>query len=360
MSIYIASSPHARIGKTTHQIMKEVILCLIPGILAQIYYFGWGNLIQIIWGVILCVTLEAAVLALRKQPIAFSLNDYSAAVTGVLLGIALPPFAPWWIMVIGAIFAIVIAKHIYGGLGHNIFNPAMIAYLVLLISFPVQMTSWMPVSTLQATQQSWQDSFLLIFTHFNTAGFTVSQVQEVVHHTLMSGPPSSLDALTGATPLDAIKSSGKLGIDIKELVASPVFTSLAGAGWQGVNIAFLLGGLLLLLRKTIMWYIPTAILISLIICATIGYLVNPQQYVGPIIHLLSGATMLGAFFIATDPVSAATTNKGRLIYGVLIGILIYLIRTLGNYPDAIAFSVVLANTCVPLIDYYTIPRAYGR
>lgn len=367
MSLYLASSPHTHRGTTTSSLMRDVILCLIPGLIAQTIYFGWGNLVQVLWGIILCVTLEAIILGIRKRPIIFTLKDNSAILTGILLGIAIPPLSPWWIMLIGAICAIIIAKHLYGGLGHNIFNPAMVAYVVLSISFPLQMTSWMPVVELQAIPQNFIDTLQLIFTGVNSEGFDIEQVRNTIQPAMLSasqdantGATASLDAFTGATPLDAIKSSIKLGIDKNVLFSSPIFTSFAGAGWQWVNMTFLIGGIALLLRRAIAWHIPAAYILSLFVCAVIGSLVSPQTTTGPLIHLFSGATMLGAFFIATDPVSASTTPKGRLIYAALIGFLIYLIRTLGNYPDAVAFSVLLANICVPLIDYYTIPRPYGR
>lgn len=366
MSLYIASSPHAHRGKNTGALMRDVILCLIPGIIAQTVYFGWGNLIHVIWGAFICVLLEAGVLYLRKRPVLFTIKDGSAALSGVLLGIALPPLSPWWLMLIGCIFAILIAKHLYGGLGQNIFNPAMVAYVVLIISFPVQMTSWMPVAELQAAPQSFLDTLQLTFTGFNTDGFDLNQARSTLSHAALTAThdgysgATALDGFSGATPLDAIKSSIKSGIDKHTLFSAPIFTPFAGAGWQWVNFAFLLGGMILLLRRSIMWYIPAGMLLSLFICATIGNLFAPELTCGPIIHLFSGATMVGAFFIATDPVSASTTPKGRLIYASLIGILVYLIRTLGNFPDAVAFSVLLANICVPLIDYYTIPRPYGR
>lgn len=357
MSLYLASSPHTHRGTKTSSLMRDVILCLIPGIIAQTLYFGWGNLIQILWGVILCVSLEALFLLIRKRPVLFTLRDNSAVLTGVLLGIALPPLAPWWVMFIGALSAMIITKHLYGGLGQNIFNPAMVAYVVLSISFPLQMTSWMPVVELQAMPQSLMDTVRLIFTGFNSAGFDIEQVRSTIQPAVAT---TSVDAFTGATPLDAIRSSIKLGVEKSVLFSSPIFTSFAGAGWQWVNIGYLIGGAALLLRRTITWHIPAAFILSLFICAVIGNFFSPQATAGPLIHLFSGATMLGAFFIATDPVSSSTTPNGRIIYATLIGILVYLIRTLGNYPDAVAFSVLLANICVPLIDYYTIPRPYGR
>lgn len=357
MSLYLASSPHTHRGLKTSSLMRDVILCLIPGIIAQTIYFGWGNLIQILWGITLCVSLEATFLAIRKRPILFTLKDNSAILTGTLLGIALPPLSPWWIMLIGAISAMIIAKHLYGGLGQNIFNPAMVAYVVLSISFPLQMTSWMPVVELQAIPQSFIDTLQLVFTGFNSDGFDIEQVRSTIHPTLAT---ATLDAFTGATPLDAIKSSIKLGLEKNVLFSSPIFTSFAGAGWQWINLGFLIGGIALLLKRAISWHIPAAFILSLFICAVLGSFFSPETTAGPLIHLFSGATMLGAFFIATDPVSASTTPKGRLIFASLIGILVYLIRTLGNYPDAVAFSVLLANICVPLIDYYTIPRPYGR
>ncbi|MEQ4530773.1 MAG: electron transport complex subunit RsxD, partial [Mixta sp.] len=238
---------------------------------------------------------------------------------------------------------------LYGGLGQNPFNPAMIGYVVLLISFPVQMTSWLPPQALQSVTPGLLDSLSMIFTHHTLAGDTMQQLQ------------LGVDGVSQATPLDNFKTGLRAGHSADQLLAQPIYGGvIAGLGWQWVNVAFLLGGLFLLATRTIRWHIPLSFLLSLALCATLGWFFSPDTLASPVIHLFSGATMLGAFFILTDPITASTTNKGRLIFGALVGLLVWLIRSFGGYPDGVAFAVLLANICVPLIDYYTQPRVYGH
>lgn len=348
MAFRIASSPYTHNHQSTSKIMLWVILACLPGIAAQMYYFGYGNLIQIILAAITALAAEAIVIKLRHQPVSRYLRDNSALLTAILLGISLPPLAPWWMIVIGTLFAIVIAKQLYGGLGQNPFNPAMVGYVVLLISFPVQMTSWLPPIGLQLSPLSVYDTIHTIFTGTTATGIPALQAI------------SGIDAMTQATPLDAVKTGLRSGQNISQIVQQPIYSMVAGLGWQWVNTGFLIGGLILLAKKYIQWQIPVSYLATLTLCATLAWWIDPDSYASPMLHLFSGATMLGAFFIATDPVTAATTTRGRLIFGGLIGLLIWLIRTKGGYPDAVAFAVLLANMTVPLIDHYTQPRAYGH
>ncbi|MEN5015624.1 electron transport complex subunit RsxD [Erwinia sp. Eh17-17] len=349
MAFRIASSPYTHNRRSTSTIMLLVLLAAVPGMAAQWYYFGWGNLIQVLIAAVAALGAEAAILRLRKLPLAETLKDNSALLTALLLGISIPSLAPWWMIVIGTLFAVIISKHLYGGLGQNPFNPAMVGYVVLLISFPVQMTSWLPPDSLQGITPGFGDTLSMIF-HFHTLdGHTMQQLQV------------GIDGISQATPLDNFKTGLRAGHSAEQLLAQPIYSGvLAAPGWQWVNVGFLLGGLFLLSTRSIRWHIPVAMLVSLAFCATLGWLISPQSLVSPTIHLLSGATMLGAFFIATDPVTASTTNKGRLLYGALIGLLVWLIRSFGGYPDGVAFAVLLANICVPLIDYYTQPRVYGH
>lgn len=349
MAFRIASSPYTHNRRSTSTIMLLVLIAAVPGMVAQWYYFGWGNLIQVLIAAIAAIGGEAAILRLRKLPLADTLKDNSALLTALLLGISIPSLAPWWVIVIGTLFAVVISKQLYGGLGQNPFNPAMVGYVVLLISFPVQMTSWLPPDSLQGMTPSLGDTLSMIF-HFHTLdGHTMQQLQV------------GIDGVSQATPLDTFKTGLRAGHSAEQLLAQPIYSGvLAGLGWQWVNVGYLLGGVFLLCTRSIRWHIPAGMLISLAFCATLGWLISPHSLVSPVIHLLSGATMLGAFFIATDPVTASTTNKGRLIYGALIGLLVWLIRSFGGYPDGVAFAVLLANICVPLIDYYTQPRVYGH
>lgn len=349
MAFKIASSPFTHNHQRTQRIMLWVIIACLPGIVAQTLYFGYGTLIQIALACMTALCAEAVTLSLRNFPIRPTLGDNSALLTAILLGISLPPLAPWWMVVLASFFAIVIAKQIYGGLGNNPFNPAMVGYVVLLISFPVQMTSWLPPVMLQHTPVNMIDALQVIFTGHTDAGQNMSALMHTV------------DGITQATPLDSFKTSLRTGQTPQQILQQPIFAdTLAGLGWQWVNIGYLFGGVLLLLSRTIRWHIPVSFLLTLALCATLSWLLAPEKSASPLLHLFSGATMLGAFFIATDPVTASTTNKGRLIFGALIGLLVWLIRTYGGYPDGVAFAVLLANITVPLIDHFTQPRAYGH
>nr|WP_275666767.1 electron transport complex subunit RsxD [Vibrio tubiashii] len=328
--------------------MKWVALCALPGLAAQTYFFGWGTIIQLILAIVIGLGLEALVMLARKRHPMSALRDNSALVTAWLLAIAIPPLSPWWIIAIGLIFAIVIAKHLYGGIGQNLFNPAMVAYVVLLISFPVQMTSWISPNELQATAISSGDAFSLIFTGFNLEGLSLQQIR------------TGIDGITMATPLDAFKTALTTGNTASEALTQPQFGSLAGIGWEWVNLAYLVGGLILIKVRVINWHIPVSFLLSLTLISSLFMILTPGTTASPLIHLLSGATMLGAFFIATDPVSASTTVKGRLVFGAFIGAMVFIIRSWGGFPDGVAFAVLLGNMCVPLIDYYTKPRTYGH
>lgn len=353
MSFYIASSPHTHQRRTTRQLMQIVALAMIPGIFAQWYFFGWGVLLQIGLAVATAYATEALCLHARNRSARSGWRDNTALVTALLLAVSIPPLAPWWVIVIGVVFAIGLVKHLYGGVGQNLFNPAMAGYVVLLISFPVQMTSWLPPVSLITEPLGLWDSIHLLFFQYTSAGYSLEQIRMVETGGL-------LDAVAMATPLDHIRSDLSQGLTLSESLRAPIFGGMAGLGWQWVNLGYLLGGFILLYQRVIHWHIPVAVLGSIGVLAVLGSLIAPDTLPGIDIHLLSGATMIGAFFIATDPVSAATSNRGRLIYGVLIGLLIYLVRSFGGYPDAVAFAVLLANLCVPIIDKYTKPVTYGH
>ncbi len=346
MAFKLASSPHLTGTAQTQNVMLKVMLCALPGVIAQFYFFGTGALVQVLLGISTAILTEAAVLKLRQRPIKATISDNSAALTGLLLGVAVPALAPWWIVVIGTIFAILVVKQLYGGLGNNIFNPAMAAYVMLLISFPVQMTTWVAPTGGSLNEVGLLASLQIIF-------------QGASPETILAYR-AGFDGVTMATPLDTIKTSLSAGLTVDEALAKNSFSGGFGIGWFWINLAYLLGGLCMLKLKLIRWHISVALLASLFICASFGYLISPDTHSGPLLHLFSGATMLAAFFIATDPVTAATSVKGRLIFGALIGLLIYVIRTFGGYPDAVAFAVLLANLCAPFIDYYVKPRAYGH
>ena len=320
--------------------MIQLSLALFPAIIALVYYFGTGVLINIVLAIVVALASEALMLNLRQRPIKPYLSDGSALVTALLIAVSLPPLSPWWLTTVGTLFAIIFAKHLYGGLGYNPFNPAMVAYVLLLISFPVEMTSWLPITSLAESQVTFSSALQIIFTE---------QLPQQL----------SYDAISAATPLDMMKTQIGLLQTPSEIMENPVFSRFSGEGWQWVNFWFAIGGIFLIYRKIISWHIPVAVIVSLATIAFITWLISPETTASPLFHLFSGATMIGAFFIATDPVSGATTIKGRLIFGAGIGLLTYVIRVWGGYPDGIAFAVILMNMLVPLIDYYTQPRVYG-
>ncbi|MFC3679895.1 electron transport complex subunit RsxD [Bacterioplanoides pacificum] len=336
MALLTLSSPHTHGPNSTQKVMLTVMLATLPGLAVTTGLFGFGTLINVILASVVALASEAIILSLRKRPVGFFLRDNSALLTGVLLGLALPPFAPWWITVIASSFAVVFAKQLYGGLGNNPFNPAMVGYALVLVSFPVQMTT------------NWALSSQMTGSSFAPLGDTLAAIFAA----------SPVDGYSGATPLDAYKHLiDKQTSDV--VLQQATFNGWLNGGWEWVNLAYLLGGVVLIWRRIISWHIPLAMLAGLALCSLLfGW--DEDMYTPLSLHLLSGATMLGAFFIATDPVSAATTVRGKLIYGAGIGVLLYIIRTWGAYPDAVAFAVILMNFAAPFIDAYTQPRTYGH
>jgi len=342
MPLQTPSSPHGHAHITVTQIMVRVALALLPGIAACAWFFGPGVIINIVFAIGVALAGEALMLKLRDRPLAPFLGDGSAVITAMLLAVALPPLSPWWLTLLGVLFAIVVGKQLFGGLGYNPFNPAMLGYVMLLISFPREMTSWLPPLSLNAHPLGWLETLRVIFGGGLPAGL-------------------SFDAVSMATPLDTMKTQLKLHHSVGQILGSgSVFGGLGGKGWEAVNIAFLAGGAWMLYKRIISWHIPAAMLGALAVMALIFYGMNPALHTSPLFHLFGGATMLGAFFIATDPVTAATTPRGRLYYGAGIGVLTYIIRTWGGYPDGVAFAVLLMNIAAPTIDYYTQPRVFGH
>ncbi len=333
------SSPHVSARDGVDVMMRRVLYALIPGAAACVAFFGWGVVVNIVVASVTALISEAVMLRLRGRPLSPFLLDGSAVLTAVLLAVALPSLAPWWLTVVATAFAIVVAKQLYGGLGYNPFNPAMIGYVVVLISFPKEMTSWL-------TPHLGGQLDLLQTLAAQFGGHLPANLHA--------------DAITSATPLDAMKTQLKLSRTLSEIQTGPAFGSFGGVGWEWIGLGFLAGGLWLLYIGVIRWHIPLGVLAGLAVMALIFNLVDSDTYASPVMHLFSGGTMLGAFFIATDPITASTTERGRLIYGAGIGILTYIIRTWGGYPDGIAFSVLLMNMAAPTIDYYTKPRVFGE
>lgn len=344
----MASSPHSHSNNLTANFMLWVIAAMLPALFVQLFYFGYGVLVQLMIAVGFAVVIEIAIAKLRKKPTAFYVADMSGVLSAMILAMAIPPYSPYWIIIIGVSVALLLAKHVYGGLGQNLFNPAMIGYAMLLVSFPVQMTAWLPPLDLLSEPPTFADSLALIFRGVTTDGFSIYQLIQ------------SVDGISSATVLDGAKTTLSKAQDasMASMQSEQLVQQVLFGGWGQINLAFLVGGLLLIYKRIIHWQIPVAMLVSFFLCAGITDLVSNTSW-GTYLHLFSGAMMFGAFFIATDPVSASITPKGKLIFGALVGVLVYLIRYFGNYPDGVAFAVLLANICVPLIDHYTQPRLYG-
>ncbi len=342
MPLQTPSSPHFHGPSNLTTVMLRVIYALLPALLIYAALFGWGVIINVLLASLTALLSEAVILKLRRRAIMPALGDGSALLTGLLLGMALPALAPWWLIFIGTAFAIIFAKQLYGGLGFNPFNPAMAGYVMLLISFPREMTSWTAPLNLADSTLDLGESLALVFGGNLPVGL-------------------QLDALTMATPLDTLKTQLGLQHSVGEIMNStPIFSYLGGASWEWVNLALLAGGLWLIYKKIITWHVPLALLGTLATIALLFYLIDSEHFASPLFHLFTGAAIFGAFFIATDPVSGATTIKGRLIFGAGVGMLTYIIRTWGGFPDAIAFAVLLMNMAAPTIDYYTQPRVFGR
>lgn len=331
-----APAPFLLKDASVSNVMMQVCLALVPGIAAYAWLVGPAILVQLLIASLAALVAEAAMLKVRGKPLAMFLADGSALVTAWLIALTFPPLAPWWLVVTGTVFAIVIAKHLYGGLGQNPFNPAMVAFAVCIVSFPALMSQWPSV------------------------GLQLSLGEQV---NVILGFAPRVDALTGATPLDALKTALKLGdgsIDVASLLANQdIYGNFAGRGWEWVAAGYLLGGLWMWQRKLITWHIPASFIAALVAVSGALWLYHPAQFANPLFHLFSGGTMIGAFFIATDPVSGCTTPRGKLIFGAGAGLLAYLIRVFGGYPDGVAFAVLLMNLCAPLIDYLTQPPVFG-
>ena len=338
-----ADSPYLNDNTTVQSLMLKVVYALIPGSIAMFWFFGWGVLFNLIIAVSVCLVSEALMLKIRSRPLEPALKDGSAFVTACLLALSLPPLAPWWLTTIASLFAIVVAKHLYGGLGFNPFNPAMVGYVVVMISFPREMTYWtMPMGV----GDGWPglgDTFALVF------GGTAPEGQ-------------SIDTITMATPIDTLKTQIKYDKAYVKAhaVYGQLFGTISGVGWEWINGLYLLGGLWLIRQRVIDLRLPLSFLISLILISNFFAVVDYASYSSALFHCFSGGTMLAAFFIITDPVTASTTPRGRIIYGAGIAAIAYIIRSWGGYPDGIAFAVLLMNMTVPLLDHYTRPRTYGE
>jgi electron transport complex protein RnfD len=334
-------APHFAPQITVQQVMRDVLIALTPGIAAFWWFFGAGVLIQIVLAIIFALGFETLMLRLRAQDIRLYLFDLSAVVTAVLFALCLPPLTPWWVSFIGMAFAIVLAKHLFGGLGHNVFNPAMVAYVVCLISFPRAMTAWLPPVSLADAPITFFACLSAIFTGQAPAGL-------------------AWDAITQATPLDTIKSGVDHGRMVSEIRGAPIFGDFGGLGWEWIANWFALGGFWLMWRRVISWHVPVSMIGTVVVLGLAVYLADPGSNPSPMQHVFSGALVLGAFFIATDPVTGCASTIGRLWFGAGVGAITLAIRRWGGYPDGVAFAVLIMNMAAPLIDRYTRPRIYGE
>lgn len=332
-------SPFILDRSSVTQVMAWVLAALLPGIATYVWLFGPGILVTLSLATVTALAAEAAMLKARGYAVKPFLADLSAIVTAWLLALSLPSLAPWWLIVTGTLFAIVVAKHLYGGLGQNIFNPAMVGYAVLIVSFPVQMTHWAGPNELTSVHLTLAQSATVIF------GGDV--------------PRATLDAVTMATPLDALRTGLLQQLTVDEVMTHPIFGHYGGVGFEWLAGAFLLGGLLLWALRIISWQVPLAFLAGIWLTAGFLNFFDAGRFGPPWFHLFAPSVMLGAFFIATDPVSGATTPRGKLVFGLGAGFLTMAIRTWGGFPDGVAFAILLMNLCVPLIDQYTQPRIYG-
>ena len=341
MNPTLAGAPHLPPISTVGGVMRQVLYALVPGIVAHVVYFGVGILFQILLAVGFALLLEAAMLKLRDRPLKPFLSDYSAVVTAVLFAPCMPPLAPWWIALTGMVFAIVIAKHLYGGLGSNLFNPTMVGFAAVIIAFPIELSQWLAPRSLTPGLPGIGETAAAIFT---------GQL-----------PPSvSWAAISQATPLDALKTGVAENRLVTEIRDAPIFGDFGGLGWEWIANFYALGGMYLVWRRVISWHVPIAVIGTTILVSTPLWLLGPDIHPSPLQHVFSGALVLAAFFIATDPVSGCSTMRGRLVFGAGVAILTLAIRRYGGYPDGVAFAVLLMNMAAPMIDRLTRPRTYGH
>jgi RnfABCDGE-type electron transport complex D subunit len=344
MSAVLTHAPHAHAAVSVTRVMSSVMLALVPATLFGFWLYGWPAFNLWLISVLACAAAEYACLRIAGKAPAAYLSDGSAVLTGWLLALSLPPWAPWWIAAVGGVFAIVICKQVFGGIGQNLFNPAMVARVALLISFPVEMTTWVSPSPMFS---SGAPGFL------EGMGITFGGIAQP-------------DAVTSASLLGHIKSEFSRGVELQQALTGHFDPTQAAIGMRpgsmGETSALLvaLGGMYLVLRGVISWRIPAAMLLGVTLPGAALHAMDPAHYADASLHLLSGSVILGAFFIATDPVASPSSKLGQLVFGAGCGLLCYIIRTWGGYPEGVAFAVVLMNAFTPVIDRYLRPRVYGR
>lgn len=325
------NSPYVTKASSVQSVMLRVLAAMIPGVVAYVWFFGPGVLIQLALASLTALLAEALVLRLRDKPIWRSMGDGSALVTAWLIALSFPSTGPWWLVVVGTLVAILVAKHLYGGLGQNPFNPAMVGFALMIVAYPLLMSRWPGAG---AVMEIGQAGALIFGSH-------------------------SVDAVSMATPLDTLRTAmhgGETKMSVETFLQSRLDLH---AGWNWIAAGYLAGGLWLLQQRIITWHMPTAFLVTLFALAGVSSAVDPSAFNGPLFELLSGGAMLAAFFIVTDPVSGCTTPHGKLIFATGVALITWVIRHFGGYPDGIAFAVLLMNVAAPLIDMYTQPRVFG-
>lgn len=345
------SSPMQFLPLLTAQIMLVVMLATTPAILIGTWYFGYGILLNIGFAIGVSILCESIVARLSGRHPRELLADNSGLVTALLFALTIPPGTPWWLISLGILFAIGLVKHAYGGLGQNPFNPAMAGYLFLLLAFPLQMTTWhLPEAATNFTSGSsplgWQglsESFSFLFPFLSYAGDS-----------------TAIDGFAKATPLIESKLAAVNALALALSEGANIFSRSAETGWELMNFAYMFGGIFLVICRIVSWHIPVSVIGSTLIMSLLFYSPSAAAVVGtPYLHLFGSATMLGAFFIATDPVSAASGNRARIAYGFVIGVSIYSVRVWGSYLDAVAIAVLFGNFCAPLLDRMLVPRRFG-
>ena len=323
--LLVSPSPHTHGRESTQSIMRDVLIALAPAMLVSILSSGWSALMLILVGAAACVLTEFLIQKyLLKRPV--TVTDLSAVVTGCLLALNLPPDSPWWLIVIGSVVAIGVAKMTFGGLGQNIFNPALVGRVFLLVSFPVLMTSW------------------------NDSGSMFGIV----------------DAFSGATPLGAVKEGLKNGMTLSELTADNLtfsqefFFNMGGSAGEFSAVALILGFIYLLCRRVIKATIPVTILCTVFVVSGIFWLADPERFTNPVFNIFTGGLLLGAIFMATDYVTSPMTTKGQIIFGIGIGLITVFVRYFGSYPEGVSFAILIMNCTVPLLNKYCKPRRFGE
>ncbi|MGA1847059.1 RnfABCDGE type electron transport complex subunit D [Deferribacter abyssi] len=322
--LLVTFSPHERDELKTDKIMLYVVYALIPAMGVSIYYFGYYAVKTYLLTIIFTLFFEAAFQKISKRKI--TLHDNSALVTAILLAMNLPPSSPWWLIFVGSFIAIIVGKQVFGGLGQNPFNPALVARVFLLISWPAQMTNW--IKPVPITQK-----FMI-------------------------------DAVSVATPLGQSKTEvltyGKIVSSEIANVSNLFLGNVGGSLGEISAIAIILGGLFLLYKRIISWHIPVSYITAFLVVIIPYWIFSPEKTLNPLLHLFSGGLMLGAFFMATDMVTSPVTKKGQVIFGIGCGILTAVIRLFGGYPEGVSFAILIMNAFVPLIDYYLRPKSFGE